>query len=103
MCRRVTGSAFAVLAWVPSASLSWLIAEPSIRRSSPIASRGFCKDCGSPLTLRYDAAQNEVAPHVGTFDEPAELEPQYNYGSSQRLGWVCSGVDLPDHDTEERW
>ncbi|MEZ2333914.1 GFA family protein [Mesorhizobium sp. RCC_202] len=103
MCRRATGSAFAVLAWVPTASLSWLKHQPASRRSSPIAQRGFCPACGSSLTLSYDAQHQEIALHAGTFDTPAELEPQYNYGSAQRLGWVCCGIDLPDHDTEERW
>lgn len=103
MCRRATGSAFAVLAWLPSADVSWLSEEPCFRRSSPLAKRGFCQTCGSPLALAYDAAVNEIALHVGSFDDPADLEPQYNYGSSQRLSWVCCGVDLPDRDTEERW
>ncbi|MGX9086959.1 GFA family protein [Mesorhizobium sp. 98Argb] len=103
MCRRATGSAFAVLAWTTAANVSWLTEEPALRRSSPIAQRGFCPACGTPLTLSYDAARDEVALHVGTFDNPAELEPQHNYGSSQRLGWVCCGIDLPDRNTQERW
>ncbi|RVC63425.1 GFA family protein [Mesorhizobium sp. M4B.F.Ca.ET.088.02.2.1] len=103
MCRRATGSAFAVLAWTSSSNLSWLSEEPAYRTSSPIARRGFCGACGSPLTLSYAAAEDEVALHVGTFDVPEGLEPQYNYGSSQRLAWVCCGIDLPHHDTEERW
>ena len=103
MCRRATGSAFAVLAWLRSAGVSWQSEEPTYRRSSPLAQRGFCRACGTPLTLAYDAAVDEIALHVGTFDNPAELEPQYNYGSAQRLSWVCCGVDLPHRNTEEQW
>jgi hypothetical protein len=103
MCRRTTGSAFAVLAWVPSKNLFWMAAAPTYRRSSPIATRGFCAACGSPLSLSYDASPYEIALHVGTFDEPDRLEPRYNYGSRQRLGWVCCGVDRPHRDTEESW
>lgn len=103
MCRRATGSAFAVLAWVPSESVVWINVTPTYRRSSPIAQRGFCSACGSPLSLFYDASAGEIALHVGTFDDPSRLEPRYSYGSRQRLGWVCCGIDLPHHDTEERW
>ncbi|TPM26577.1 GFA family protein [Mesorhizobium sp. B2-3-5] len=103
MCRRATGSAFAVLGWVPSASLWWLKDKPFHRRSSPIAQRGFCRDCGSPITLAYDASPSEIALHIGTFDDPSDLTPHYNYGSGQRLGWICCGIDLPHHDREERW
>ncbi|TIU70908.1 MAG: GFA family protein, partial [Mesorhizobium sp.] len=68
MCRRTTGSAFAVLGWTPVAGLSWLTTEPTYRRSSPIARRSFCQSCGTPLTLAYDANPYEVAMHIGTFD-----------------------------------
>jgi hypothetical protein len=103
MCRRATGSAFAVLAWVPSRQVAWTKTVPTVRKSSPIAERGFCSTCGSPLTLSYGGSPEEVAIHVGTFDDPARLEPRYNYGAAQRLGWVCCGLDLPDHDTKETW
>jgi hypothetical protein len=68
-----------------------------------LAKRGFCQKCGSPLSLVYDANQTEVALHVGTLDAPDRFEPRYNYGSRQRLGWVCCGIDLPNRDTEENW
>ena len=103
MCRRATGSAFAVLAWVPIASVAWSGATRKVRRSSPIASRGFCEKCGTPLTLQYDPPAEEIALHVGSFDNPGAFEPSYNYGSSQRLAWVSCGIDLPQRDTQERW
>jgi hypothetical protein len=103
MCRRATGSAFAVLAWISINHLFWTSGRPKYRRSSPLAERGFCAECGTPLTLAYDADQGELALHAGTLDAPDRHEPRYNYGASQRLGWVCCGVDLPDRNTEERW
>jgi hypothetical protein len=103
MCRRATGSAFAVLAWVPFDALSWTSGRPKYRRSSPLAERGFCESCGTPLTLAYDSNRGELALHAGTLDAPERFEPRYNYGARQRLGWVCCGIDLPDRNTEERW
>jgi hypothetical protein len=103
MCRRATGSAFAVLAWIPVSKLTWTKSQPAYRRSSPIAERSFCRECGSPMTLVYDGARHEIALHAGTLDRPNLFPPQYNYGSAQRLGWVCSGVDLPDYVSKERW
>jgi hypothetical protein len=76
---------------------------PKYRRSSPLAERGFCVDCGSPLTLIYDGNRPELALHAGTLDAPEQFQPLYNYGASQRLGWVCCGIDLPDLDTDESW
>ena len=103
MCRRATGGPFAVLAWVPKASLLWESDESrAIRRSSPIAARSFRGCCGTPLTLEYDD-ENETALHVGTFDEPQLLSPQYHYGVECRLPWVATDSVLPESDTRERW
>lgn len=102
MCRRATGSAFAVLAWLPSVGVNWN-GNPAQRRSSPIAMRGFCGACGTPLLLAYDDKPDEIALHLGSFDDPGRYEPRYNYGVDQRLGWVRCGVDLPEYRTEERW
>ena len=102
MCRRATGSAFAVLCWVERQTVSWEAEAPALRRSSPLASRGFCPQCGTPLTLDYDGS-SEIALHGGTFDEPNSLRPGYNYGAERRLDWVCAGTDLPNHVITERW
>jgi hypothetical protein len=103
MCRRATGSAFAVLAWISFDHLLWTTGTPKYRRSSPLAKRGLCADCGSPLTLVYDMRDREIALHAGTLDAPEHFEPRYNYGAGQRLSWVRCGIDSPDRNTQERW
>ncbi|MFE0014688.1 GFA family protein [Mesorhizobium sp. NPDC059054] len=102
MCRRSTGSAFAVLCWVGRSALRWEGQAPSFRRSSPLARRGFCRRCGTPLALDYDGSA-EIALHGGTFDEPNSFRPAYNYGADRRLDWVCAGIGLPGHAIMERW
>lgn len=102
MCRRATGGPFAVLCWVTRSRLHWNDAHPFFRRSSPLARRGFCRDCGTPLVLDYDKG-DEIALHVGTFDNPNTLQPAYNYAGDRRLAWVCAGADLPDHRIIEEW
>ena len=107
MCRRSTGSAFAVLAWVRWDDVGW--AGDTLRpyRSSPIARRSFCGDCGSSLTLHYDEGSGvdteEVAFHVGTLDHPERVAPGYHYGVESRLPWADCGAGLPERKTEESW
>ncbi|MDB5359516.1 MAG: hypothetical protein JWO51_813 [Rhodospirillales bacterium] len=102
MCRRATGSAFAVFAWLPRPALHWLGAIPRTYRSSPIASRGFCGNCGAAITLDYDGS-DEIALHVGCFDAPGRLAPAYHYGVEGRLGWVDIARHLPASRTKQRW
>lgn len=100
MCRRATGSAFAVLAWAPKKDLLWEGAAPLSRRSSPIAVRSFCPSCGTPMTLTYG---DEVAVHSGTLDHPETTAPGYHYGVEARLPWADCGKGLPERKTQERW
>jgi hypothetical protein len=102
MCRRWTGSPFAALAWYPIASLRWAGPPPAVFRSSPIAVRTHCANCGTPLSLVYDG-QAQVALTVGSFDAPESVIPDHHYGSESRLGWVDIGNFLPSQETEERW
>lgn len=101
MCRRTTGSAFAVLAWWERDQLKWS-GELRVYRSSPIAERGFCPHCGSPMVLAYDG-QSEIAVHAGTLSNPNVFPPTYHYGSEARLAWADCAMALPAKETRERF
>src|SRR5262245_5946218 len=96
MCRRATGSAFAVLAWVPRGEVKWMSGEPTVRRSSPI------RHCGTPLFLQYDVSP-EVALMLGAFDRPDDWVPTYHYGVEGRLPWIDCGSELRGKATKERF
>lgn len=98
MCRRAVGNAFATLAWFHAAQIRWRAAEPASYRSSPIARRGFCDRCGSPVYLAYDGSR-QIALMVGLFDRPQSLVPTHHYGVEGRLPWVDIGAQLPAHPT----
>ncbi|WP_407866446.1 GFA family protein [Phyllobacterium phragmitis] len=102
MCRRATGGPFAVLVRVDEDDLEWLSEPPATFRSSPIAKRGFCPDCGTPLFLRYDD-DDRIRLTAGSLDHPERITPSYNYGIESRLPWVCYDDDLPGQPTQERF
>ncbi|MFJ6322187.1 MULTISPECIES: GFA family protein [unclassified Rhizobium] len=54
MCKKATGELFAVLVQARVEDLRWTKRSPSAYRSSPIATRDFCPNCGVPLYLQYD-------------------------------------------------
>lgn len=101
MCRRATGGPFAVLVRAKLSEIVWS-APPAVYRSSPIAKRGFCPECGSPLFLQYDD-DDVIRLTAGTLDHPERVSPSGHYGVESRLSWTDCGAGLPEEETKERF
>ncbi len=97
MCQRAFGNAFAPL--VTAHGLTWLTHEPKRFRSSNKVQRGFCPDCGTPLTYEPDGYKPEIA--IATLDDPRGVAPVIQVGTESRLPW-CDGLNgLPTRSSEE--
>jgi hypothetical protein len=82
------------LVWFRRDILCWVSAAPAVRRSSPLAERGFCGVCGTALFLRYNDG-NEIGMMLGSLNNPSAFRPSYLYGIEGRLDWVDCGTGLP--------
>ena len=102
MCRRATGGPFAVLVRTEIDSMQWLKEPPAVYRSSPIAYRGFCPDCGSPLFLQYDG-DDLIRITAGLLDHPERARPRGHYGVEGRLHWADCQNLLPAEETKEKF
>jgi hypothetical protein len=98
MCRRATGAAFATLVWVQRDAVAWS-GFPARYRSSRIATRGFCQNCGTSMSLEYDGS-DQIALLIGAFDAPGALKPSHHYGIESRLPWADIGAALPGKTTD---
>ncbi|PSJ61265.1 GFA family protein [Pseudaminobacter soli (ex Li et al. 2025)] len=92
MCQKASGGFYAPLVSVRGASLEWTRGEPSKFRSSNHVERGFCSNCGTPLT--YEAPDG-VALMIGTFDDPEEIAPVIQWGVEAKLPYVDNVPNLP--------
>ena len=103
MCQRAVGNVAAALKQVPIAALTWTGDPPDRYRSSPIAQRGFCRDCGTPLTWEGDGHEN-IDLTVGSFDDARRLRPVLNAGvESWHIDWLdTSGLPATRTDQNER-
>jgi len=70
MCQKAFGAYYAPLVSTRGAALVWTRGTPARYRSSNLVARGFCAQCGTPLT--YEAPDG-VALAAGAFDDPAAL------------------------------
>lgn len=96
MCQKAFGAFYAPLVNVGDAKLVWTRGEPRRFRSSNHVRRGFCAECGTPLT--YEAPDG-VALAIGAFDEPSSLAPAVQFGVEAKLPFVDGVPGLPQRDT----
>lgn len=93
MCQKQFGNFYAALASVPRASFNVTRGEIANFRSSRDVQRGFCRDCGTPLT--YDPMTKDIiAIAIATLDSYADLKPEKQCGIESRLDWVDRLSDL---------
>ncbi len=78
MCQKAFGNFYAPLVSLREAKLEWTRNEPKRFQSSNHVKRGFCPECGTPLT--YEAPDG-IALAIGAFDAPEEIEPTIQWGS----------------------
>ncbi len=94
MCQKQFGGFFGPLV-TAKGEVEWTREEPSYFQSSVNIARGFCKQCGTPLTYRHPGGI-EIA--IGAFDERDDLAPQIQVNYSARLPWVEAIFSAPVHD-----
>jgi hypothetical protein len=102
MCQKASGSPFASFAEIEKSDFAWTRGQPAAFRSSSIAERDFCADCGTPLSFRrIDGPRIEIM--TGTFDRPDRLVPIRQYGTESRLGWVVAVANLRSQTTLQNY
>ena len=65
---------------------------PAVFKSSELAERGFCRDCGTPLSFRY-VDKDRISVSLGSLDDPARVPPAKQYGAREPA--AVRGDDSP--------
>jgi hypothetical protein len=100
MCQKASGQPFMALARVKHGDLVWTRGTPAIFHSSNLAERGFCRDCGTPLTYRFVEDRN-ISVAVGSLDDPRAAPPTVQYGVESELPWCATLATLPRQRTDD--
>lgn len=102
MCQKATGGPFAAMAEIAKDCFAWTRGTPASFRSSSVAERDFCKDCGTPLGYRL-LESDSIEIMTGTFDRPDRVVPTLQYGTEARLGWTGTILNLPSKTTLQNY
>jgi hypothetical protein len=97
MCQLAFGNTRAAFLNLRKDQLTWTAAQPTRYASSKIALRGFCGQCGTPLSFEYLSSER-LDLSVGSFDHPERLKPVAHFSVETRIApW-----HVPDGLREER-
>ncbi|MCA1403306.1 GFA family protein [Ensifer sp. IC3342] len=96
MCQKASGNFYLPLVSVRGAKVTWTRGERRRFQSSNAVWRGFCGDCGTPLT--YEAPDG-MALAIAAFDRPQGIVPTIQWGIEAKLPYVDRVHELPGEDT----
>ncbi|CAN5380609.1 GFA family protein [soil metagenome] len=100
MCQRATGGVSIAFKNVSVADVDWTTRAPDRYRSSAFAQRGFCAQCGTPLTYESDGYER-LDLTIGSFDEPGAFFPvEHSAIESWHPAWLDTS-HLPTSRTED--
>ena len=97
MCQKAFGSFFSPLVGVPLSGFALTRGSIAVFRSSDMAERGFCGDCGTPLSFQY-VGSDKIEISIGSLDEPAEMKPAIQFRTESRLPWFADLAELPQRE-----
>ena len=98
MCQRAVGNVFGAFADLKADEVEWTKGRPAIYESSSVAERGFCRDCGTPLTFAYKG-KPYLSVTLGSLDDPELVPITGHWGVQSKVSWLklCDG--LPERAT----
>ena len=90
MCQKAGGGPFMTFGGVRLDELVWTRGTPKVFVSSSIAERGFCRECGTPLTYRM-FERDRISVTLGSLDDPQPSRRRSSSGSNRN----CPGSTRP--------
>jgi hypothetical protein len=108
MCQLAFGNTRAAYLNLRKSEVRWTAEAPSYYASSKIARRGFCANCGTPLSFEFNDGER-IDLSVGSLDDPAALKPTGHFAVESRIAaWhVPDGLEENRLDTNDsimkRW
>lgn len=95
MCQKAFGAFYAALVGGPKETFEVTRGEQAIFRSSDLVERGFCQNCGTPLSLAHIGGK-EISVSIGSLDHPEAFPPTDQHGTNSRMSWANGLGNLPD-------
>lgn len=95
-CRRHTGAPIVTFVMWAADKVRFTAQDRNIYQSSSGVKRGFCGQCGTPLTWEGRYKDVDIIEfYVGTTDNPDTHVPEWHWHDAERLAWFEVADHLP--------
>jgi hypothetical protein len=95
MCQKALAAPFGTFLSVAIIDVEWTRGERKRFQSSNAVARGFCGDCGTPLTFEAAIGGKNIALAICALDDPNAFPPQRQNDPEARLKWTALIDELP--------
>ncbi|MEJ0068577.1 MAG: GFA family protein [Pseudomonadota bacterium] len=100
-CRKASGGAFSVNAYVLPDAFRWTRGENAVIRYDLAEARSFsssfCGKCGSPVPHSTRSGREIIIP-AGSLDDEPQVVPSANVHWGSRAGWSLQSSEIPTLD-----
>jgi hypothetical protein len=73
--------------------------SPDTFASSNVVERGFCRDCGTPLSYREVSGPN-ISLTINSLDDPESVRPELRFSGHMEVSWCSSLSSLPSKEMD---
>ena len=99
-CQKANGIAYAAIVIVPKVAVQQ-VGEPSyhkvVAKNGKAVERGFCRACGSQVTIRYERLPDIIGLQAGCLDDPTLYRPVMDVFTANAQPWDHMDSKLQKH------
>src|SRR6516225_460772 len=88
MCQKASGGPFMAFVRFPTRQVHWS-RSPATFASSNVVERGFCSDCGTPLSYRQVGGPN-ISLTINSLDDPEAVKSELRFSAHMEVSWCAS-------------
>jgi hypothetical protein len=96
MCQKASGGPFMAFVRFAATQVQWSTL-PDVFASSNLVERGFCRNCGTPLSYRQIGGPN-ISLTINSLDDPESVRPEMRFAAKMEVSWCGSLSTLPTRE-----
>jgi len=98
MCQKASGGPFMAFVRFPVSQVRWST-PPDFFASSNLVERGFCRNCGTPLSYRQTGGPH-ISLTINSLDDPEAVRPEMRFSVNAEVSWCGSLSTLPAREMD---